>query len=84
MKKKTVKLAFGEEFLDYFDDIKVEEWMFITDEHLSFLNVAGIEKKDYSMKRFKAGLEKACEVFGFKFEERKCREAENRKQFRIL
>jgi hypothetical protein len=84
MKRKAVKLNFGEEFFEYFEEIKVDQWQFITDEYLSFLNTAGIEKKDYSLKRFKAGLESSCDVMGYTLEERKNRQAENKKEFRIL
>lgn len=84
MKRKAVKLNFGDEFFDYFEELKVEEWKFISDEYAYFLNQSGLEKKDFSMKRFKAGLESAAETMGYTFEERKNRQAENRKEFRIL
>jgi phage/plasmid-associated DNA primase len=83
MKRKAVKLNFGEEFFDYFEDIKLEEWRFISEEYNYFLGQSGLEKKEFSLKRFKAGLESACESMGRTFEERKNRGAENRKEFQI-
>ena len=84
MKRKQVKLNFGEEFFDYFEDIKIDEWKFIADEHTYFLNQSGLEKKEFSLKRFKAGLENACDVMGYTLKERKNRAAENRKEFCIV
>jgi phage/plasmid-associated DNA primase len=83
MKRKAVKLNFGEEFFEYFEEIKLEEWKFISDEYNYFLGQSGLEKKDFSLKRFKAGLESSCESIGYTFEERKNRAAENRKEFKI-
>lgn len=84
MKRKAIKMGFGEEFFEYFEEIKVEEWRFISDEYSYFLAQAGIEKKDFSLKRFKTGLEAGCEIMNYTFEDRKNRQAENKKEFRIM
>lgn len=83
MKRKSVKLNFGEEFFEYFEEIKIEEWKFISEEYTYFLGQSGLDKKDFSLKRFKAGLENAAEIMGYTIEERKNRQAENRKEFKI-
>lgn len=84
MKRKAIKIGFGEEFFEYFEEIKIDEWRFISDEYSYFLAQAGFEKKDFSQKRFKSGLESACESMGYTFEDRKNRQAENKKEFRIV
>lgn len=83
MKRKGIKLNFGEEFFDYFEEIKIGEWKFITEEYNYFLGQSGLDKKEFSQKRFKSGLENSCEVMSYTFEERKNRQAENRKEFKI-
>ena len=83
MKRKQVKLNYGEEFFDYFEEIKIDEWRFISEEYNYFLGQSGLEKKEFSLKKFKSGIESACDVMGYTLEERKNRQAENRKEFKI-
>jgi hypothetical protein len=81
MKRKSVKLQFGEEFLDFFENINVEEWHLFNEKYLSFLDVSGQDKKEYSSKRFKAALRFGCEKMGYTLEEQN--NSERKKEFKI-
>jgi hypothetical protein len=66
LKKKQIKNSYGEEFLDFFEDIEKNQWLFFSEAYTHFLKLNDLEKKDYSLKRFKSGLEAAADVFGFR------------------
>ena len=69
--RKHIKLNFGEEFMEWFDDYSANgcaEWKLFKDQYNGFLGQNDMEKKDYSQKRFKKGLEEACEKMGFTLE----------------
>ena len=83
LKKKQIKNSYGEEFLDFFEDIEKNQWLFFSEAYTHFLKLNDLEKKDYSLKRFKSGLEAAADVFGFGFEERRNRQNLGKKEFFI-
>lgn len=79
IKKKQICLQFGEDFFEWFGDYlgasgpvlnqvagsKSTSWTFFKDLHMEFMKRYELEKKDYSVKRFKKALETACEVYDF-------------------
>lgn len=82
--RKNIKLNFGEDFLDYFDDIKHGTWLEFGIEYINFINTNDMEKKDYSQQRFKKGLQVASELSGFTIETRRNRQTNNKNEFKIL
>jgi hypothetical protein len=83
LKRKQIKQQFGEDFLDYYDDIESGRWMSISDEWKGYLMRNEIDKKDYSLKRFKKGLQIASDVFSNDYIEQKNRQNNNIKEFKI-
>jgi len=83
LRRKTIKLTWGEEFCDYYDELERGKWYGFTDEYTGFLKAADFERKDYSNKRFRAALEAASDAYGHRFEVRKNRQDSNRKEFVI-
>jgi hypothetical protein len=85
MKRKHIKLAFGEEFLDYFDDLvsNPSGWLELTKEHTNFLVSNNFEKKDYSIKRFRKALQEASNVLQHTLTFQRNRQLNNVQQFKI-
>lgn len=86
MKRKHIKLAFGEEFLEYFDDLQKNAtgWLQFTKEHTSFLESNNYDKRDYSIKRFRKALQEASNATGRKAEFRKNRQNANLIEFCVI
>jgi hypothetical protein len=87
LRRKQIKLSFGEEFLEYFDELldrKSSGFFQISDEWKSFLSKNEIEKKEYSMKRFRKGLEVASQILSINIEFSTNRQNNNTKVFKIL
>src|SRR5690606_40238006 len=63
-----------EEFLDFFEDIERGRWHIFSEQYTHFLKLSDLEKKDFSQKRFKAGVEAAADIFGLGLDERKNRQ----------
>ena len=82
--RKNIKLNFGEDFLDYFDDLQKDTMLSFGTEYVSFLNTNDLDKKEYSQLRFKKGLKIASELFGMKLETTRNRQNNNRNEFKIL
>lgn len=86
LKRKGVKLNFGEEFLEFYDDL-VERaeinYVTLTEEWKSFLMRNEMDKKDYSMKRFRKALDTASETFEFHIDWYTNRQMGNIKQMRF-
>jgi Bifunctional DNA primase/polymerase, N-terminal len=83
LKRKQIKQQFGEDFLDYYDDLESGNFKSITDEWKGFLMKYELDKKEYSLKRFKKGLVIASEVFENEFLEEKNWQHNNIKMFKI-
>lgn len=66
--RKHVRLNFGEEMLDYLDELPNENNNHFRDMYNDFLKRNDYEKKDYSQKRFSKGIEESCERLGWEFE----------------
>jgi len=74
LKRKHIKLNFGEEFLEWFDEQKellFENHKPFRELYTSFLQVNDFDKKDYSQKRFKKALEESCEKFDYSIHQQK-------------
>lgn len=86
MKRKHIKLAFGEEFLEYFDDLlkNATGWLQFTKEHQNFLESNNYDKRDYSIKRFRKGLQEASNSLGKRVEFRKNRQNANLLEFSVI
>jgi len=86
LKKKHIKLSFGEEFLEYFMS-KMEDmtanWSSITDDWKGFLQKNEMDKKDYSMKRFRKALDISAAQYDLEIEIMENRQANNIKMFRL-
>lgn len=79
MKRKHIRLAYGEEFLEWWDDF-VEHavgWKSITAEYTAFLTGNEYDKRDYSIKRFRKAITEAGSTLGVKVETRKNRQNNN-------
>jgi len=68
LKRKHIRLNFGEEFLDWWDNhIKEKEGKYEAFKSLynDFLLTNDLERKDYSQKRFRKGIDEAAERFDY-------------------
>lgn len=86
LRRKQVRVNFGEEFLDYFDSIVEDhkgQWLQIGGEFQNFLNLNQWDKKDYSSRRFTKALESASEIMGFKYDKRRNRQNNNMHEFMV-
>ena len=84
--RKQLKQQFGEDFLDYFDNLienKNDTWLFITDEWKGFLASYELDKKDYSLKRFKKALEIGTTNFNIDYIDQKNHQNNGLKEFKI-
>ena len=84
LKRKQIKQQFGEDFLDYYDEIESDKWLSITDEWKGYLLRNELDKKEYSLKRFKKGLQITSEVFKNEYIDQKNRQNNNLKEFKIV
>lgn len=87
MKRKKIRQFFGEEFLDWFDHYRgngCEAWKPFKELYNGFMIENDFDKKDYSQKKFKKGIEIASETYEIASETRRNREAENRTEIRLV
>jgi len=72
MAKKVLKNQFGDEFIEHFDDIiKNKDWVSIDQLHQEFLNMYGMDKKDFSRIRYKRGIKVGTELLNIAYFEQK-------------
>jgi hypothetical protein len=75
LKRKHIRLAYTQDFLDWWDEYstnKFQDFTHFKEVYEGFLNRADIDnKKDYSKLRFSKALYEAAETFGFQIEEKK-------------
>lgn len=83
IKRKQIKNNYGEEFLDYFEEMARNTWLFFGDEYTGFLKFSDQERKEYSQKRFKSGVESGADLFGIELLERKNRQAGGKREFML-
>jgi hypothetical protein len=87
MKKKKIKLAFTEEFLEWFEHYSkngCSEWKPFKELYNNFMIENDLDKKDYSPKRFKKGLDVATETFEMELQTRRNRVQNNQHENRIV
>lgn len=86
LSRKQVRVQFGEEFLDYFMGVVEEKDVWIKLEQLynDFLNMAGFEKKDYSVKRFTKGVEESCTILKIAYQSKREKQSGNKKVYKFL
>jgi hypothetical protein len=87
MKRKQIKLQFGEEFLDWFEHYRqngCEEWKPFKELYNGFMVENDFDRKDYSQKRFTKAIEIGSETMQIGYEKRKNRAAENRTEIRMV
>lgn len=87
LRRKHIKLHFGEEFLDYWADLSANghaNWHGATQEYQAFLKQNDFDKKDYSQKKFKKALADTSEMFDMVYESRRNRQNANQFEFRVL
>ena len=87
MKKKHIKLSFGDDFLDYFNNnifCQFNVSKSISDEWKGFLTLNELDRKEYSLKRFKKALDEACKLFNYLLIYENNRQLGNVKHFRII
>jgi hypothetical protein len=85
MKRKQIKLNYTEEFLDWVEStsesMKVSgQWYLFSDLYNEFLSFANIERREYSQKRLKSGIETYCDLFGICLQERKNHQHNGKKE----
>ena len=74
IKRKHIKLNFGEEFLEWWDEqseLLFDGYKPFRELYNSFLSANDMDKKDYSQKRFKRALEESCEKFEYELKSQK-------------
>lgn len=82
--RKTIKVQFGEEFLEYFLDLMETypgKTLEISKEWEGFLVRACVDKKEYSMKRFKKALVNSADIMKIDYKEFKNAQIGNHKCF---
>jgi hypothetical protein len=86
LKRKHIKLSFGEDFLEWFDHYRENgcaEWKPFKELFNNFMIENDLDKKDFSQKRFKKGLEIASETLGYRVETRRNGAASNRHEVKM-
>jgi hypothetical protein len=87
MKQKQIKLSFGEEFLEWFHEYSgngCRAWKPFKELYNNFMVENDFDKKDYSQKRFKKGLEVTAEIFGNELQTRRNRVRNNQHENRMV
>lgn len=84
IKRKEIINRFGREFLEFWDDIdKPSGWLVLNDLYASFLTSTDSEKKEYSARRFSAGLNHAAQILGYQMEVKKNRQNGGKRDIKI-
>jgi len=69
IKRKQIRVQFGEEFLDFMVGVFEEEpgWIKLEQLYNDFMLMSGFDKKDYSVKRFTKGIEESCTILNIAY-----------------
>ena len=64
IKRKQIKVQFGEEFLEFLMSVYEEQpgWIKLEQLYNDFMLMSGFDKKDYSVKRFTKAIEESCSI----------------------
>jgi hypothetical protein len=83
IKRKQIRVQFGEEFLDYFLGIVEEEvgWIKLEQLYNDFMTMSGFDKKDYSVKRFTKGIEESCTILNIAYLNKREKSAGGKKMY---
>ena len=84
LRRKQVKLQFGEEMLDYLDQADSGVFRSVSEEWKGFMLRNEMDKKDYSLKRFKKGIEMGSKILGYDYIDYKNRQNNNILEFKII
>lgn len=85
-KLKKLRTMFGEDFASWFTEtaiVELSNYQKFTDVYKHFLNVFDLEKKDFSVKKFKKGLVVACQNYGYQLIEKLDRQSNNAKIIKL-
>ncbi len=85
LKRKQIKVQFGEEFLEFLAVIKEESGLWVSLESLysQFLEMSGFDKKDYSLKRFVRAIEESCTILEIAYQNRRDKGQKNKKAYKF-
>ena len=83
LRRRQIKQQFGDDFLEYFEDIDKNVTHLMSSEWNGFLKRFELERKDFSLKRFSKGLQVASDILQLKYEVIKNRQNNNLREFRI-
>jgi len=83
IKRKQIRVQFGEEFLEYFLDVVEEQvgWIKLEQLYNDFMLMSGFDKKDYSAKRFNKGLEEACSILNLTYQNKRDKGSGGKKMY---
>ena len=83
IKRKQIRVQFGEEFLEYFLGILEEEvgWIKLEQLYNDFMTMSGFDKKDYSNKRFTKGIEESCAILNLTYLSKREKSAGGKKMY---
>jgi hypothetical protein len=83
IKRKQIRVQFGEEFLEYFLEVVEEEvgWIKLEQLYNDFMLMSGFDKKDYSAKRFNKGLEEACAILNIAYQSKREKSSGGKKMY---
>jgi hypothetical protein len=83
IKRKQIRVQFGEEFLEYFLGIVEEEvgWIKLEQLYNDFMTMSGFDKKDYSVKRFTKGIEESCTILNIAYLNKREKSAGGKKMY---
>jgi hypothetical protein len=87
IKRKQIKQGYTEEFLEWFDHYSgngCADWKMFSDLYTDFLNTNELEKKEYSVKRFRKALEESASLFEWKLETQRNRQNNNKHEYRLI
>lgn len=84
LRRKQVKLQFGEEMLDFLDQADSGVFRSVSEEWKGFMLRNEMDKKDYSLKRFKKGIEMGSKILGYDYIDYKNRQNNNILEFKII
>ena len=85
MLRKSIKNQWGDDFNEYFDEIiKNKDWISLDFLHQEFMNLYGLDKKDYSRIKFTKAVKSGCEILKVVAEEKKNYDDKGKKVVRFV
>jgi hypothetical protein len=83
MKLKRIRVEFGEDFQEYWEELVKEDWLVFKTEYEGFINEYGYSHSDFSRVKFTKALKVAADIFDLKLEKRKNRAMKNQHEFKV-